>query len=103
MYSQRELTRLAAHKVTLRRDIALRRAQCAEAAAALARPFALLDRVVGLARRVAPFVAVPLGLMVARRVFPRLKVVGSFVLGAMRGLGAIFNAPAATKISRGRG
>ena len=96
MYPQRELTRLAAHKAALRRDITVRRTQCAEAAAALGRPFAWLDRALGLAQRVAPFLAVPLGLLVARKVFPRLRVFGSFVFGAVRGLRSVLQARAAT-------
>ena len=101
MYPQRELIRLAAHKVALRRDITVRRTQCVEAAAALARPFAWLDRALGLAQRVAPFVAVPLGLLVARKIFPRLKVVGSFVFGAARGLRTVLKARAGpAKFSR---
>ncbi len=87
MHPQRELNRLAARKAALRCDIATRRAQCAEAAAALARPFAWLDRALVLVRRLAPFVAVPLGLLAARAVLPRLKFFSSLAFGALCRLG----------------
>jgi hypothetical protein len=97
MYPQPQLSRLAAHKVALRRGIALRRAQCAEAAARIAQPVEWLDRMLALMRRISPlvkFAAVPLGFLAARTVFPRRKLLGSLarwsplVLGAVRGLGA---------------
>ena len=97
MYPQRELTRLAAHKAALQRDIALRRAQCAEAAARVAPPFECLDRMLAFWRRLSPFAqfaAVPLGVLVTRTVLPRLKIVGSLlrwaplVFGAGRAIGA---------------
>jgi hypothetical protein len=102
MYPQRELTRLAAHKVALRRSIALRRTQCAEAAARMARPFEWLDRMLAFVRRISPlmnFAAVPLGFLVTRTIFPRRKILGSLVrwspvvLGAMRGLRSAFKTP----------
>ncbi len=95
MYPDRELTRLAVHKAALRRDIALRRAQCAEAAARVAQPLAWLDRMLAFWRRLPPlaqFAAVPLGFLVTRTVFPRLKILGSLVrwsplvFGAVRGI-----------------
>ncbi|HXB03005.1 MAG TPA: hypothetical protein VNV15_09345 [Opitutaceae bacterium] len=97
MYPQPQLNRLAAHKVALRRGIALRRAQCAEAAARIAQPVEWLDRMLALMRRISPLVklaAVPLGFLAARAVFPRRKLLGSFarwsplVLSAVRGLGS---------------
>jgi hypothetical protein len=97
MYPDRELRRLAAHKASLRRDITLRRAQCVEAAALVARPLEWLDRALVLWRRVSPFVklaAVPLGLLAGRRLLPRHRLLGSLlrwgplVAGAVRGLGA---------------
>jgi hypothetical protein len=93
MYPERELTRLAAHKATLRRDIALRRVQCAEAAARVAQPLEWLDRMLAFWRRLSPLAqvaAVPLGILVQHTVFPRLKVLrslvrwGPLVFGAVR-------------------
>jgi hypothetical protein len=97
MYPQQELTRLAAYKAALRRDVALHRAQCAAAAARVAQPLAWLDRMLAFWRRLSPlvwFAAVPLGVLVTRTVFPRLKILGSLVrwgplvFGAVRGLSA---------------
>ena len=98
MYPQRELIRLAAYKSALRRDVALRRAQCAGAAARMAQPVEWLDRMLVFWRRLSPlaqFATVPLGLLVARTVFPRLKILGSLarwgplVFGAVRGLSSV--------------
>ena len=97
MYPQRELTRLAAYKALLRRDVALRRTQCAVAIARVAQPLAWLDRMVAFWRRLSPlvrFAAVPLGVLVTRTVFPRLKILRSLVrwsplvFGAVRGISA---------------
>jgi hypothetical protein len=97
MYPNQELIRLAAHKVALRRKITLRRVQCATAAAGAAQPLAWLDRLLAFWRRLAPFApfaAVPLGFLIRRRVFPRLKILGSLLrwgpvaFAAMRGLGS---------------
>ena len=97
MYPQRELIRLAAHKAALRRGIAFRRAQCAEAAARLAQPLAWLDRMRAFWRRLAPLAplaALPLGFLAARIIFPRSKILGSLVrwgplvFGAVRGIGS---------------
>jgi hypothetical protein len=97
MYPQGELTRLAAYKAALRRDVALHRAQCAEAAARVAQPLAWLDRMLGFWRRLSPlvqFAAVPLGFLITRAVFPRLKILGSIVgwgplvIGVVRSLGS---------------
>jgi hypothetical protein len=102
MYPQRELTRLAADKASLRWNIARRRAQCAEAATRMARPFEWLDRMLASVRRISPlvkFAAVPLGFLAARTVFPRRKIVGSLarwsplVFGAVRGIRSAFKAP----------
>jgi hypothetical protein len=93
MYPDRELIRLAAGKAALRRDIALRRVQCAAAAARVAQPFDWLDRALAFWRRLSPltqFAAVPLGLLFQRTVFPRRKLLRSLVrwgplaFGAMR-------------------
>lgn len=79
MYSDRELSRLAAHKAALRRRIARRRAECASAAAQVARPLAWVDRALALWHRLSPFTrmaAVPLGILVTRAVGPRLGILG---------------------------
>jgi hypothetical protein len=97
MYPQPQLNRLAAHKVALRRGIALRRAQCAEAAARIAQPIEWLDRMLSLVRRISPlvkFAAVPLGFLAVRTILPRRKILGSLVrwsplvFGAVRGINA---------------
>jgi hypothetical protein len=102
MYPQPQLNRLAAHKVALRRGIALRRAQCAEAAARIAQPVDWLDRMLASMRRISPLVklaAVPLGFLAVRTILPRRKILGSLVrwsplvFGAVRGLSAAINAP----------
>ena len=102
MYPQPQLNRLAAHKVALRRGIALRRAQCAEAATRIAQPIEWLDRMLALVRRISPlvkFAAVPLGLLVTRTIFPRRKILGSLVrwgpvvLGAVRGIRSAVKTP----------
>jgi hypothetical protein len=96
MYPARELTRLAARKAALQRTIALHRAQCIGAAARAARPLAWIDRMLAWWRRLPPlatFAAAPLGWLLTRAVFPRLKIIGPLlrwgplVLGALRGLG----------------
>jgi hypothetical protein len=100
MYPQRELTQLAARKFTLRRDIALHRAQCVEAAVQMAKPLAWLDRVVAFWRRLSPLVklavvAVPLGLLVKRKVSPRQNILGlllrwsPFIFGIVRGINSV--------------
>ena len=98
MYPQPQLNRLAAHKVVLRRGIALRRAQCAEAAARIAQPVEWLDRMLSFVRRILPLVkvaAVPLGFLAVRTVLPRRKILGSLVrwsplvFGAVRGLSSV--------------
>jgi hypothetical protein len=98
MYPNRELTRLAARKAALRWDIALRRVQCAEAAARVARPLAWLDRMLAFWRQLSPlaqFAAVPLGLLIKRTIFPRRNVLrslvrwGPFVFGAARAITSV--------------
>jgi hypothetical protein len=95
MYPQPQLNRLAAHKAALQRGIALRRAQCAEAAARIAQPVEWLDRMLSFVRRISPlvkFATVPLGFLAVRTVLPRRKILGSLVrwsplvFGAVRGL-----------------
>jgi len=105
MYPQRELAGLAAHKAALRRDIALRRAECAAAAARVAQPLEWLDRMVAFWRRLSPFAqfaVVPLGAFVTRAVFPRLRILvslvkwGPLVFGAVRGISAAVKARVAS-------
>jgi hypothetical protein len=82
MYPHQELSRLAVRKAALRRSIALRRVQCAGAAARVTRPLAWLDRALAFWRRLSPlaaFAAVPLGFLATRTVFPRLKTLGSLL------------------------
>jgi len=97
MYPQRELTRLAAYKTALQWDIALRRTQCAEAAAQVAQPLAWLDRMLAFWRRFssfAPLGGVLLGWVATRTVFPRRKFLrpllrwAPLVLGLVRSLGS---------------
>ncbi len=106
MYPHAELTRLAAHKDALRRNIAGHRVRCAKSAARLAEPFAWLDRTLAAWKRLAPLtqiVAVPLALLVTRNVFPRLKFLRSLVrwsplvFGAVRGLGSAFKTHAGSR------
>ena len=93
MYPQQELNRLAARKTALRRDIALRRVQCAVAAARVAQPLEWLDRMLVIWRQLSPlaqFAAVPLGLLLQHTGCPRLKIVRTLmrwsplVFGAVR-------------------
>ena len=108
MYPQRELNRLAARKAALRRDIALRRAQCVEAAARVTQPLEWLDRMLAFWRQVAPlaqFAAVPLGLFVERTFFPRLKILrlllrwGPPVFTALRAISCAVNTRAGSSKS----
>jgi hypothetical protein len=92
MYPQRELTLLADRKALLRRDIALRRAECAEAAARVARPIKWLGRMLVLWRQLSPFAqfaAVPLGLLVQRTVFPRSRLLGMLLRWSPLAFGAV--------------
>lgn len=97
MYPDRELTRLAAQKIALRRDIALRRLQCAGFAARIAQPVAWLDRVLAFWRRLTPLtrLAVPLGFLATRTALRRPGILGSLVrwgplvYGAVRGLHSV--------------
>jgi hypothetical protein len=82
MYPQRELTRLAACKTVLRRNIALHRIQCAEAAAQLAQPLAWLDRALAFWRRHSPLAIValvPLVLLIKRKLSSRRQSRSSLV------------------------
>lgn len=82
MHTERELIRLGFHKVRLQRRIARHRAECAQAAAVLVKPLDWLDRVVAVWRKLSPvakFAAVPLGLLVQRTVFRRMKGFGAML------------------------
>ena len=98
MYPAKELTKLAAHKVVLRRDIALRRVQCRAAAATLGRPVAWLDRMVALWRKVSPLArlaALPVAFGVMRLILPRTKFLrsvlrwGPLAFGAVRAISSV--------------
>jgi hypothetical protein len=82
MYPTRELMRLAVHKSALRRGMRQFRVQCARDAERLARPLQWLDRVAafwqGLSQ-LTRLAAVPLGIIVQRTVFRRLKTLRAFV------------------------
>lgn len=97
MYPQPDLIRLAAHKAVIRRRIAGRRTACGRLTHRVLRPLAWLDQGAGLWRRVSPFAryaAIPLVLMLKRRLPPRPRLLGSLarwaplVLGAWRALAA---------------
>jgi hypothetical protein len=94
MYPERELTRLATRKAVLRMRIGLRRAQCAEAAARVARPIDWLDRARTFLKKIQPFAvlaAVPIGVLAGRSSSRPLRVLGSIarwvpiILGGSRG------------------
>lgn len=73
MHPERELTRLAAYKTSLRRRLGRRRAECAAAALHATRPLVWMDRALAVCRRVAPLLklaAVPLGLALIRSLLP---------------------------------
>jgi hypothetical protein len=93
MFPDRPLTLLAARKVALQRNISVHRAQCAVAAARVARPLKALDRTLVLWRRSRPlarFAALPLGLLLKSSSLPRTRVLGTLlrwgplVFGAVR-------------------
>jgi hypothetical protein len=98
MYPDQELRRLAVQKAALQREIALRRAECMEAAANVARPLEWLDKALAFWRKISPMVhlsAIPLGFLAKRALFPRFKVLGSIarwgplVFGAVRGMSSL--------------
>ena len=95
MYPHKELTSLAASKAVLRQRISARRAECAAAAARVARPIAWIDRAYTGWRRFSPLVrlaAVPIGILMGRLKGPQTRVAGALlrwgplVLGAVRSL-----------------
>jgi hypothetical protein len=74
MYPSGELNGLAARKEFLRARIAVRRAECAQAAHQIARPIALIDRGLERWRRISPIVravGLPLALMLLRKFMNR--------------------------------
>jgi hypothetical protein len=94
MYPDRELTRLAAYKAALRRDVALRRAQCAVAAARVAQPLEWLDRMLAFWQRLSPFVkfaALPLGFLLKRSLAPRTRILGTLLRWGPSVLGAVWS------------
>jgi hypothetical protein len=100
MYPNQDLSRLAAHKLALRRDIAIHRAHCVTAAVRVAQPLAWIDRMLAFWRQLAPFApvaAVPLALLASRTLFPRLRFLAPVlrwapvVFSVARGLGSVFN------------
>ena len=108
MYPQRELARLAACKVAMRRRIARRRMQWVEHGTVVARPFVWLDRMQEAVRRLSPWIkfgAVPLGFLLRRSLFPRLKFLGPIlrwsplIVPVARGLGLAL-APGGTVATR---
>jgi hypothetical protein len=104
MYPQRELTRLAAYKTALQWDIALRRTQCATAAARVVQPLAWLDRMLACWRRLStfgPLAVVLLGWTVTRTVFPRRKILRSLLRWAPLVLGLVHSIGSAVKIRGG--
>jgi hypothetical protein len=104
MYPAPELTRLAAHKAVLRRDIALRRAECVEAASRVMQPVEWLDRVLAVWRRLLPLAlgaAVPLAILGCRGVARRLGTLRSILRWASLVLGAVRVISAAVKARPG--
>ncbi len=94
MYQNRELSRLAAHKAALRRNIAVHRRQVVTAAAHVAQPLVWVEKLMVLWRKFAPFAAVaavPLGLLLKRSVARRPRLLSRLlrwapvVLSAVRG------------------
>jgi hypothetical protein len=82
MYPQGELTALAARKAALHRRIAYHRAQCQLASAGLAQPLQWADRGLALWRRLSPYfkvAAVPLALLVKKKLFPRTALLSSLL------------------------
>lgn len=108
MYPARELMRLAARRSALRRDMRQYRAQCAGAAARLARPLQWLDRAATFWRGLSPltrFAAVPVGLVVQCTVFRRLITLRTFVrrgaifLGVVRAVRTLARLQSARSVS----
>ena len=97
MYPQAELRILASRKAALRHRIHGRRIECAAAAATLSRPLEWIDRAHARWKKLSPVLklaAVPLALLLRRKVAPRARILGSILrwgplaYGAFRGLTA---------------
>jgi len=92
MYPQRELKRLAVHKLAVRRGIAFHRAQCVASATRAVQPLEWLDRMLALWRALSPFmkfVAVPLGFALRRSAAPRPRFLGKLLRWAPLVFGAV--------------
>jgi len=61
MHPERELALIAQRKSVLQLRIALRRAECAHAAATVLRPLTWLDRAISLGRQISPYVELAAG------------------------------------------
>lgn len=73
MYPTRQLTILELRKIAVRQRIAVTRWECVSLAAEAARPIAWVDRALVQWRKISPFAkfaAVPLGLLLSRRLRP---------------------------------
>jgi hypothetical protein len=97
MYPQAELRVLAARKAALRHRIHEGRVECAEAIVTLARPIEWLDRALAQWKKLSPVLklaAVPLVLLLKRKMAPRTRILGTILrwgplaYGAFRGLTA---------------
>lgn len=74
MYPTAELALIDARKLSLRQKIAVSRLECVALAERASRPIALLDRVITQWRKISPVMkiaAVPLGLLLRRKLLPR--------------------------------
>jgi hypothetical protein len=95
MYPERELSRLAARKAVLRARIGLRRVECIEAAARVARPLAWLDRAREFLMKIRPIAilaAVPIAILAERsgsRILRTLSPLVRFVPLVLGGARAI--------------
>lgn len=72
MYPRRELDALAARKAIVQARIEVRRWECVQAAQALSRPIAVVDRGLELWRRISPLVklmGLPAAFLGARKIF----------------------------------
>jgi len=82
MYPSGELTSLARYKAGLRFRIARRRLEFAEAMSQVERPLSWLDRALALWRKIRPIAklaAIPLALLLRRKIFRHLGFFGSLV------------------------
>jgi len=99
MYPTAELASLEVRKILLRQKIAASRLECVALAERVARPIALLDRVITQWRKISPLAkiaAVPLGFVLRRKLLPR-KV--SLFRSALRWAPAVLSA---MRMARGR-